>query len=107
MGNNGGVSFDPTVDKFTERKIFKRRRIEVEGEYNSFRQAEAILVREGFQVGSRVHPFPTPFRRAKFSLFSSEWKKLSKEDKEKISGIIVPLTSGGYREGALEIVYFI
>ena len=107
MGNIGGVSFEPTVDKFTGRGILRRVRVEAEGKFQTLRAAENILRREEYDIGTMIHPYPTPFLRRRLVGFSSTWKTITKEEKQLMKGIIIPLTSGGYREGALEIVYFI
>lgn len=107
MGNRGGVTFEPTVDKFTGREILRRVRVEVEGKFQSLRAAENILRKEEYDIGNLIHPYPIPFLRKRLVGFSSNWKTTTKEEKELMKGIIFPLTSGGYREGALEIVYFI
>ena len=92
-------------DTFQGRPVAKRVRIEIEGDFASYRAAEELLKAEGNITGSMCSPAPTGFAPADKYGYISKWYNMDAADKRLLSGVIT--TAGGdFRNGPLEVVYF-
>ena len=92
-------------DTFQGRPVAKRVRIEIEGDFASYRAAEELLKAEGNITGSMCSPAPTGFAPADKYGYISKWYNMDASDKRLLSGVIT--TAGGnFRNGPLEVVYF-
>ena len=95
-----------TQDTFQGRPVANRIRIEKEGDFATYHEAEAIVKAEGNITGSMCSPAPTGFAPADKYSYISKWYNMDAGDKKLLAGVITPTAGGDFRNGPLEIIYF-
>ena len=92
-------------DTFQGRPVAKRIRIEIAGDFATYRAAEELVKAEGNITGSMCSPAPTGFAPADKYGYISKWYNMDASDKRLLAGVIT--TAGGdFRSGPLEVIYF-
>jgi hypothetical protein len=90
-------------DQYLNRQVTEVVTIEANGTFGSIREAEDLLKEQGYNVGSMNGGEPIAFAPADKYKYISKWSNIDPKDHSKISGVLLPI--GGFREGAVEIVY--
>ena len=93
-------------DTFQGRPVANRIRIEKDGDFATYHEAEAIVKAEGNITGSMCSPAPTGFASADKYNYISKWYNMDAGDKKLLAGVITPTEGGNFRNGPLEIIYF-
>lgn len=91
---------------FLNRPILKEVKINLEGDFSSFREAEKILKEEGFITGSMCGPEPIGFAPAEEYEYIAKWYNISPSERKQLHGVMHPEPGSTFRNGTVRIIYF-
>jgi hypothetical protein len=90
-------------DEYLNRRVVDVVTVEASGTFGAIREAEEILKEQGFRIGSMCYNEPIGFAPADKYKHIAKWHNIETKDYSKLHGVLLPI--GGFREGAVEIVY--
>jgi hypothetical protein len=91
---------------FLNRPILKEVKVSLEGDFQSYYEAERILKEEGFITGSMCGPEPIGFAPAEECHYIAKWYNISPSERKLVHGVMYPEQGSTFRNGTVRIIYF-
>jgi hypothetical protein len=91
---------------FLNRPILKEVKINLEGDFQSYYEAEKTLKEEGFTTGSMCGGEPIGFAPASEYEYIAKWYNISPAERKQVHGVMYPEAGSTFRNGTVRIIYF-